>query len=122
MASNKGRAGNAKKQYYAGYDPIKNRRIKLQRLLKEQPNNDDIVQALKNVHTRGPRVPKEKHGWIDRRASLTGFASPKKEDNGNLYDDISGPADARARAKMAKHVRDVERRHQHSLNFKSKKK
>jgi hypothetical protein len=122
MAGRTGRNGVSQKAQYASYDPIKNRRIKLERLSKQQPNNKDIDVALKNVHARGPRVPNEKFGWIDRTATLAGFNSHKKEDQGGLYDNITGPADARARAQMSSFCRKVENQHQHDVNFKPRKK
>jgi hypothetical protein len=42
--------------YYARYKSsgqfIKNRRLKLERVLKKQPNNEQVKQALKDIHYR----------------------------------------------------------------------
>lgn len=52
--------------YKSGNKQAKNRKIKLERLLKEQPNNKQIEQALKDVHYRRhtPKEPFWSHSGI----------------------------------------------------------
>lgn len=121
MAGNKGRAGKAKKQFYASYDYEGNRKKRLTRHLARQPNDEQAQKALKNIHHRGPRPSTNKIGWINRMETIEGFVADKKQDTALLYDNLNGPQDAFQRAKMAKHVRDVERRHRHEVEFNSKK-
>lgn len=122
MANNKGRGQKAaKKNYYSSYSYEKNRKRKLERLLKQQPENEQIKKALKNIHHRGPKPSKENLGWVDRTETLAGFHSQKKNESDALYSDLGGPKDARDRAKMAAHVRKVERMRQHELTYTPKK-
>lgn|SRR5690554_1584185 len=121
MAGNKGRGQKAaKKSYYSSYNYEKNRKKKLERLLKEQPNNEQIKAALKNIHHRGPRPSGDKLGWINRNETLSGFVSDKKQDKAHIYADVSGKKDAAITAWMAAHVRKVERQRQHELNYQPK--
>lgn len=122
MASTKGRGQKAsKKAHYAAYNYEKNRAAKLTRVLERQPNDAQVMAALANIHYRGVQPSKDKLGWINRFETLNGFISDKK-DKGHLYADVTGPHDAKQRAKMAAHVRKVERKHQHDMNFNSNKK
>jgi len=122
MSNQKGRDGKAQKQYYASYNYEANRKKRLNRHLARQPNDEQAKKALKNIHHRGPRKSENRLGWINRFETIEGFVTEKKDDKGFLYENIGGPKDAFQRAWMAKHVRDVNRRHRHEIEFNSKKK
>lgn len=123
MAGTKGRGQKAsKKAHYASYNYEKNRAKKLTKLVEENPNDAQLMAALRNIHYRGPQPSKDKLGWINRFETLSGYVSDKKNDKGHLYEDVTGQYDAKQRAKMAAHVRKVERKHQHDMNFNSNKK
>jgi hypothetical protein len=121
MASQKGRSQKAsKKAQYISYNYEKNKAAKLQRHMKSHPEDDQSKTALKNIKYTGTCASKDSLGWINRFETLQGYVSDKKGDQGHLYADISGAKDARDRAKMAAHIRKVERKHQHDLHFKEK--
>ena len=73
--------------YYASYKSsgkhAKNRKAKLERLLKQQPNNEQIKNALKDIHYRRktPNTPFWSHSMI-RQAKLL------KEFTGNFNPNI----------------------------------
>lgn len=121
MAGTKGRNHKAaKKNYYSSYNYEKNRKKRLERLLKKQPNNEQIKAALKNIHHRGPRPSINKLGWINREETLSGSVSHKKQDTSHIYANVVTKKDAATAAWVAAHVRKVERQRQHELNYQSK--
>lgn len=68
MAGKSGRNGKAQKAYYAGYDYVGQKRKRLNRQLKLQPNNEQIKTALKNIsEPKGGKIPNNKNGWVDRK-------------------------------------------------------
>lgn len=62
--------GAAKKNARAAYKSEnryeKNRRARLERALKKQPNNEQIKDALKNIKYRR-YIPKNKYGWVSSK-------------------------------------------------------
>lgn len=121
MSNSKGRASKSKKLHYAAYNYEANRARSLTRHLARQPNDTQAAKALKNIQYGGPRKSGSPMGWVQRNETVEGFTTGKKDDKGLLYENLSGPKDALDRALMAKHIRDVERRHQHEVEFNSKK-
>jgi len=118
MANNKGRGHKAaKKNYYNSYNPEAQRKARLERHLKDHPNDDQALKAKKSLKARGPKPSKEKIGWVNRFETLDGAFVDTKKDSGHLYDNLRGQKDAKDRAKMAAHCRKAERQHQHELAF-----
>jgi len=118
MANNKGRGQKAaKKNYYNSYNPEAQRKIRLERHLKNHPNDDQAKAAKKNPQARGPKPSKEVLGWVDRFETVDGMFIDSKKDQGHLYADLRGKKDAKDRSWMASVIRKAERQRQHELNF-----
>lgn len=122
MAGNKGRGQKAaKKQYYSSYNYEKNRKLRLERHLSKHPEDVQAKAALKNIHHRGPRPSTSKMGWVDRTMTIQGGYTEKKDDYSLVFANVGGPAEAKALAQMAAHVRKVERMKQHGVDFLNEK-
>lgn len=68
--------------YKAGNKQAKNRKIKLERQLKKQPNNEQVALALKNIMYRRktPKTPFWSHSMINQAKLIkefTGHFNPK---------------------------------------------
>ncbi len=80
--------------YKAGNKHAKNRKIKLERLLKQQPNNEQIKTALKDIHYR--RKTPNTSMWGHREIAL---AKILKEFTGNFnYNILNSNAKVAAEA------------------------
>ena len=84
MAKGK-KSSKSNQEHYKNYRYEENRVKRLEKLAKEQPNNEQIQSALKNIHYRR-RTPKAKQ-WNSRtrelaqmnRTSKRTYVEPKKQ-------------------------------------------
>jgi hypothetical protein len=75
----KGRSSESYKAYYGSYNYDAQRRKRLNRHLKKQPNDEQAKEALKNIHHRGPRPSNKNEGvWMTRDMMLSGLDEKKK--------------------------------------------
>lgn len=109
MAS-KGRNSASDKAYYSSYNYEAQRRKRLERHLKRQPNDEQAQTALKNIHHRGPRPSNNKGGWMTRSMMIFDFYDDKK---GPKLDNVSPKTLAWMRSIMKK----AEKQHQHEKNY-----
>ena len=81
MAGSKGKLKRSPSDaaYYKNYSYETNRRKRLEKLAKEQPNNEQIQSALKNIHYRR-KTPSKKLGWVDRRDTRIVGGEHKSQD------------------------------------------
>ena len=111
MAKGKKVRSDSSKQYFNTYNYEANRKRRLQKLAKEQPENEQIKNALKNIHYRRKK-PINKLGWIDRSDPIFRDSDGKP--------DIKGKNDALARMNVAV-IRDyVSRQLAHEGQFETK--
>lgn len=112
MAS-KGRNSASYKAYYNSYNYEAQRRKRLERHLKRQPNDEQAQAALKNIHHRGPRPSNNEGGWMTRNMMIFDFYDDKK---GPKLDNTSPKVLAWMRSIMKK----AEKQHQHEKNYATK--
>lgn len=112
MAKGKARTSESYKRYYSNYNYEAQRRKRLQRHLKNQPNDEQAQEALKNLNFRGPKPSGQKGGWVTREMGLDGFYDKK----GPHLDGIN----SKTLAWMKSIMRKSEAQRQHEQNFKSK--
>jgi len=113
MAGSKGNNSVSSKQYYNTYNYEAQRRKRLERHLKRQPNDEQAQAALKNIHHRGPRPSNKEGGWLTRDMSVKDF-----------YDDKKGPKLDETSPKVIAWMRSImkraEKQYQHEKNYASK--
>lgn len=83
MANSKGRKSNSDKAYYGAYNYDAQRRKRLTRHLKKQPNDEQAQEAVKakSFKHRGPRPPNKPDGWVTRDMIPADFNSKKGASN-----------------------------------------
>lgn len=135
MANQKGRKHKAaKKNYYSSYDYVSQKRKRLTRLAKQQPNNTHIQEALKNIreYPKGGKKPNNKLGWVSRQddvfttgtLELTGLLPTKKKPFQDILlgqRSILGRHEARAALQVAHIVNKAARKFRHETTFNSKR-
>lgn len=112
MANSKGNNSVSSKAYYAKYDPTKQRRKRLERHLKKQPNDKQAQEALKDPKLRGPKPSKKENGWLTHEMTKMGF---------NDTDNKKSIRIEHVNPKMVAWVRSImkkaEAQHQHNLHY-----
>lgn len=116
MAGSKGNNSASSKAYYAAYNPQAKRRKRLERHLKNQPNDVQAQEALKNPQLRAPKVPNNKNGWLTRDMLVMDFIPYKKGKPIKVVEHVDAKAVANVRSVMKK----SEAKYQHEKNYASK--
>jgi len=114
MAS-KGRNSVSDKAYYSRYDSVAARRRRIERHLKNQPNDEQAKAALKNLRHRGPKPSNNDHGWLTREQTQLGFYDTDKKKAVHL-----DQANPKVLAWMRSIIKKAEKQHQHEKNYATK--
>lgn len=110
----------AQKRYFASYNPEKQREKRLQRHLKNHPND-----AQASNGSRGSRrvKPQNKGGWLTRQMASVIYLGklPGKDDDAINIMNSMKPVDKVQMAKFSRFVKKVRARSQYEKDSKSSK-
>jgi|AntRauTorcE11897_2_1112592.scaffolds.fasta_scaffold00424_27 hypothetical protein len=120
MKGSKKKPSDSAKRYYAGYDPVKQREMRLKRHMKKHPN-DGQAEKAKPVFRR--RKPLTKGGWLNRQMAKEIYIGNygKDDDAISILNSMTN-FDQKLMARLSAKVKSVRNRAEYQKETKTKPK